>query len=83
MQTNRLCTGADKNQEALYTIKNVVVALYRNLMFCNSLLKVEMELQAKMDADNFMSSGLGDKFERSMTLGKLLDNNAQLFIFIS
>ena len=24
-----------------------------------------------------------DKFDRSMTLGKLLDNNAQLFIFIS
>ena len=28
-------------------------------------------------------SNLSDKFDRSMTLGKLLDNNAQLFIFIS
>ena len=26
------------------------------------------------------ASRLGDKFDRSMTLGKLLDNNAQLFI---
>ena len=26
---------------------------------------------------------LADKFDRSMTLGKLLNNNAQLFIFIS
>ena len=26
---------------------------------------------------------LGDKFDRSMTLGKLLGNNALLFIFIS
>ena len=26
---------------------------------------------------------LGDKFDRSMTLGKLLGNNAPLFIFIS
>ena len=25
----------------------------------------------------------GDKFDRSMTRGKLLGNNAQLFIFIS
>ena len=29
------------------------------------------------------ASRLGDKFDRSMTLGKLLDNNAQLVIFIS
>ena len=29
------------------------------------------------------ASRLGDKFDRSMTLGKLQDNNAQLFIFIS
>ena len=29
------------------------------------------------------ASRLGDKFDWSMTLGKLLDNNAQLFIFIS
>ena len=29
------------------------------------------------------ASRLGDKFDRSMTLGKLLDTNAQLFIFIS
>ena len=28
-------------------------------------------------------SRFGDKFDRSMTLGKLLGNNAQLFIFIS
>ena len=28
-------------------------------------------------------SRLGDKFDRSMTLSKLLGNNAQLFIFIS
>ena len=28
-------------------------------------------------------SRLGDKFDRSMTLGKLLGNNALLFIFIS
>ena len=27
--------------------------------------------------------GLGDKFDRSMTFDKLLDNNAQLFICIS
>ena len=29
------------------------------------------------------ASRLGDKFDRSMTLGKLLGNNALLFIFIS
>ena len=29
------------------------------------------------------ASRLGDKFDRSMTLGKLLGNNAQLFISIS
>ena len=29
------------------------------------------------------ASRLSDKLDRSMTLGKLLDNNAQLFIFIS
>ena len=29
---------------------------------------------------NLVSSRLGDKFDRLMTLGKLLDNNAQLFI---
>ena len=29
------------------------------------------------------ASLLSDKFDPSMTLGKLLDNNAQLFIFIS
>ena len=29
------------------------------------------------------ASGLGDKFDRSMTLGKFVDNNAELFIFIS
>ena len=29
------------------------------------------------------ASRLGDKCDRSMTLGKLLDNNAQFFIFIS
>ena len=28
-------------------------------------------------------SRLDDKFDRSMTLGKLLDNNTPLFIFIS
>ena len=26
---------------------------------------------------------LVDKFDRSMTLGKLLDNDAQIFVFIS
>ena len=30
-----------------------------------------------------MASRLGDKFDRSMTPGKLLGNNAPLFIFIS
>ena len=30
-----------------------------------------------------MNSRLGDKFDRSMILGKLLGNNALLFIFIS
>ena len=29
------------------------------------------------------ASRRGDKFDRSMTLGKLLDNDTQLFIFIS
>ena len=29
------------------------------------------------------ASRLGDKYDRSMTLGKLLGNNALLFIFIS
>ena len=29
-----------------------------------------------------LDSRLGDKCDRSMTLGKLLDNNAQFFIFI-
>ena len=29
------------------------------------------------------ASRLGDKFDRLMTLGKLLDNNTPLFIFIS
>ena len=32
---------------------------------------------------NKNASPLGDKFDRSMTLGKLLDNDTQLFIFIS
>ena len=32
---------------------------------------------------NIAASRFGDKFDRSMTLGKLLDNNAELFIFIS
>ena len=30
-----------------------------------------------------VASLLGDKFDQSITLGKLLDNNAQLVIFIS
>ena len=38
-------------------------------------------LPSVIDRSNF--SWLGDKFDRSMTRGKLLDNNAQLFIFIS
>ena len=29
------------------------------------------------------ASQLGDKFDGLMTLGKLLENNAQIFIFIS
>ena len=29
------------------------------------------------------ASRLGDKFDRSMTFGKLLENNTTLFIFIS
>ena len=33
--------------------------------------------------DRSMTSRLGDKFDRSMTRGKLLGNNALLFIFIS
>ena len=32
---------------------------------------------------HLVASRLGHKFDRSMTFGKLLDNYAQLFIFIS
>ena len=39
---------------------------------------IRIEIKMKSSA-----SRLGDKFDRSMTLGKLLGNNALLFIFIS
>ena len=37
----------------------------------------------RIEIKYFIASRLGDKFDRSMTLGKLLGNNALLFIFIS
>ena len=42
-------------------------------------------LPSVIDRSNLSPSRerLGDKFDRSMTLGKLLGNNALLFIFIS
>ena len=40
-------------------------------------------LRNKNEMLGIIASLLGDKFDRSMTLGKLLDNDTQIFIFIS
>ena len=40
-------------------------------------------LRNKNEKRCIIASRLGDKFDRSMTLGKLIGNNAPLFIFIS
>ena len=39
--------------------------------------------RSNLSPSRFRGSRLGDKSDRSMTLGKLLDNDTQLFIFIS
>ena len=48
-------------------------------------IEIKMKSSALLPSNlpRVIASRLGDKFDRSMTLGKLLGNNALLFIFIS
>ena len=48
-----------------------------------SWASLSSNLPTVIDRSNLAAKWRGDKFDRSMTLGKLLDNDTQLFIFIS
>ena len=55
-----------KTEKAIFTVKNTLMVAYLNLMFCNSLLKVLIELQATMEEGklfhNRMESGKNERW---------------------
>ena len=76
-----ISTGSKPRPPVLTTVSRV------NFLFSffhkKDISWVIIRIEIKMKSSALLPRRLGDKFDRSMTLGKLLGNNALLFIFIS